>query len=405
MPAALQNIANISEEGEVPLMDVSVQGHDINEHVIREQEIRRDVELASRMQKALLIEPPSSDYLQINTIYKPMGYIGGDIYFMDWGYKGNLLRGCLVEGNGHGISSALHTIFLHALLREVNELDLPLSESVCWMSRRMEFFDTGVFAGALVFEFDLETRQLRWVCTGKPQAYAATKTRRGDLSGKVRNLGIAESETFETHLISIDAGDSFYFMTKGLVEQLEEKQDLPLEQYPEMIGRFRALADSGVLKNDATAVCVHVKAMPRPLVRQDGWPQIFRFNGYADFSRFKGEVAKTMKEATGALHSIQEVAVHEALTNALECRDGVVRQQKACLRINKIGNRLIVRVKTSRIGFAGNAILRRLRSTPDKLFSFGEDASMGRGIPMMLSLSHKMAYNSEGTEVLLSWKL
>ena len=97
--------------------------------------------------------------------------------------------------------------------------------------------------------------------------------------------------------------------------------------------------------------------------------------------------------------------MHEALANALECRDGQARQQKARIRFNKVGNSFIVRVKTSRIGFAGNAILRRLRSQPDDMFSFGEDASMGRGIPMMLSMSHKMPYNSEGTEVLLAWKM
>jgi len=66
---------------------------------------------------------------------------------------------------------------------------------------------------------------------------------------------------------------------------------------------------------------------------------------------------------------------------------------------------LIVRVRTSRIGFAGNAMLRRLRANPDSLFAFGEDAGMGRGIPIMLSTTDRMTYNNEGTEVLLAWKL
>jgi len=145
--------------------------------------------------------------------------------------------------------------------------------------------------------------------------------------------------------------------------------------------------------------------LPQSMARQDGWPRILRLNGYGDYQRFKGVVAGTLAELTGSLHSFQEVAVHEALANAMECRDGVPRQHKARLRFNKVGNRLIVRVKTSRIGFAGNAILNRLRSHPEDMFSFGEDASMGRGIPMMLSMSHKMTYNSEGTEVLLAWKL
>ncbi|MHC1762503.1 MAG: hypothetical protein AB9917_23875 [Negativicutes bacterium] len=116
-------------------------------------------------------------------------------------------------------------------------------------------------------------------------------------------------------------------------------------------------------------------------------------------------MTQILTEVTGKPHSIYEVAVHEALTNALECRDGVPRQHKARLRFNKVGNRLIVRVKTSRIGFTGNAILRRLRSIPEDVFSFGEKAAMGRGIPLMLSISHFMVYNTEGTEVLLAWKL
>ena len=116
-------------------------------------------------------------------------------------------------------------------------------------------------------------------------------------------------------------------------------------------------------------------------------------------------MAKILAEVTGLPHSPQEVAVHEALANAMECRDGVPRQHKARLRFNRVGNRLIVRVKTSRIGFAGNAILKRLRSQPEDMFSFGEDASMGRGIPMMLSISHWMTYNHDGTELLLAWKI
>jgi hypothetical protein len=116
-------------------------------------------------------------------------------------------------------------------------------------------------------------------------------------------------------------------------------------------------------------------------------------------------VAKVIAEVTGSPHSLQEVAVNEAIANALECRDGKARSQKASLKFNRFGNRFVVRVKTSRIGFAGNAMLRRLRANPENLFSFGEDASMGRGIPMMLSMSHWMTYNHDGTELLLAWKI
>jgi hypothetical protein len=46
-----------------------------------------------------------------------------------------------------------------------------------------------------------------------------------------------------------------------------------------------------------------------------------------------------------------------------------------------------------------------LRSHPEEMFSYGEDSAMGRGIPMMLSMTHRMVYNNDGTELLLAWRL
>ena len=203
----------------------------------------------------------------------------------------------------------------------------------------------------------------------------------------------------------IDVGDSFYFMTDGMIRLLQQNAELPLARFAETIAVLKGLTEEETLTDDATVLCIKVSALPRSPVREDGWPKLIRFQDYGDYQRFKGEVGRILAEVTGKPHSLQEVAVHEALANAMECRDGVPRQHRARIRFNKIGNRLIVRVKTSRIGFAGNAVLRRLRSHPEDMFSFGEDAGMGRGIPIMLSTSHKMTYNSEGTELLMMWKL
>ena len=379
---------------------------DVSEEVRREQELQRDAQLATRVQLAMLSVPEASEYLDIATIYQPFGYVGGDLFFLDWRYGGKLLRGFLVDATGHGLSTALQTSSLHVLIREVNELDLPLSDAMRWLNRRVaEYFDEGTFAGALGFEIDLDIRQLRWVCAGIPKIMLATQAQQGVVECPGMCLGINDEETFETHALSLDIADSFYFMTDGMAALLDSSSELPLKRYPEMVGLLDRLSKSEHCRDDATAVSIHVRALPQVLVRQDGWPRILRFNGYGDYQRLKGEVTKIVAEVTGKPHSLQEVAIHEALANAMECRDGVQRQHKARLRFNKAGNRFIVRVKTSRIGFAGNAILRRLRSQPAELFAFGEDASMGRGIPMMLSMSDKMTYNSEGTEVLLAWKL
>jgi len=292
------------------------------------------------------------------------------------------------------------------LLREVNELDLPLSELMQWLNKRTyEYFEAGSFAGAVCFELDLEARQLRWACAGITEIWVSTEKMKGAIAKPGLFLGILEDEYFEMHTLPIAVGDSIYFMTDGLADIIERFPELPLESFHDMVAFLQNLSHADECRDDATALCLHVQAFQNEQVYETQWPRVVRFSSYGDYQRLQSEVANIVREVTGNVHSIQEVAVNEALANALECRDGVPRPHQARLRFNKVGDRFIVRVSTSRMGFAGNAILQRLRSQPEDLFSFGEDAPMGRGIPLMLSLSHRMMYNSEGTEVLLAWKL
>ena len=379
---------------------------DVSEEVRREDQMKRDAHMATRVQAALLANPKASEQIDISILYHPLTYVGGDLYFLDWRYRGQVLRGFLVDACGHGLGTSLHTAALHVLLREVNELDLPLAETMRWLNRRTcEYFEDSSFAGALVFELDIQTGELRWSCAGIPEFWVSTAAYKGPIAKQGLFLSINEDEFFEMHTMPFSAGDSFYFMTDGLSDIVDKKDATPLENFAQMVQMLKSLAESGECRDDATALCIHVKSLLSAPLCPKSWPYIIHFSSYGDYQRLKKEVADIIAEVTGQKHSMQEVAVNEALVNALECRDGYPRQHKAQVRFSKHGRVFVVRVKTSRIGFAGNAILRRLRSQPEDMFAFGEDASMGRGLPMMLSLSHRMLYNSEGTELLLAWKL
>ena len=400
----VERSATLVQYGERTLVALTLR--DVSDEVRREQEIHRDAQLATRVQAALLKEAAPSKYVDIDTLYQPYSYVGGDLYYMDWRYAGQVLRGFLMDATGHGLGTALHTSSMHVLLREVNELDLPLAEQMRWINQRVgQYFDEGTFAGALAFELDLQLRQLRWVCAGIPAFWLATKTVQGIVEKPGMYLGVDDEESFELHTMPIESGDACYFLTDGLADLVNGRQDIPVANYSFMLECLKQLATDSSCRDDATAVCLRVKALPQLLMRQDGWPKVLRFNGYGDYQRLKGEIGRILTEVTGTEHSLHEVAVHEALANALECRDGIPRQHRAEICFRRIGNRLSIRVKSSRMGFAGNAILRRLRAKPEELFHYGEDAGMGRGIPIMLSVSDKMTYNNEGTELLLAWKI
>ncbi len=371
-----------------------------------EQDILQDAEIARRVQQALLSPIEPNLHVEVTTIYNPLLYVGGDLYFLDWRHAGKLLRGFLIDAMGRGLSTALYAAAQHVMLRELNETDLPLAEQVRLLNRRIaHHFTAGNTTNGIAFEIDLETRELRWVNAGLSKFWIHSAIEHKQQSSQETPLGLHLEERFETHALPLSIGDAFYYCTDGLRIMLENRSCLPLKQYPEMVNLLQTLAESKECSTDATAICVQICSFPDSAIRREGWPKYFQINCFGDYQRFKGNIAQLIADVTGKPHSLQEVAVHEALANAMECRDAVARPHRVLLRFNKIGNKFFVRVKTTRMGFAGNAVLRRLRTHPQELFSYGEDSSMGRGIPMMLSLSHRMLYNADGTELFLAWNL
>ena len=399
----MERSAIIIQHQSQPLIVASCRN--IAAQIQQEKTQRQDAAIAQRIQRAQLSFLPESPYIKVETVFQSLAEISGDLYHLVWLNEGQLLRGYLVDVPGHGLTTALYTSTLKVLLHEVAEQDASLAEQMTWLNRQVcRHFAADAFAAVIAFEVDLQIQQLRYVGAGITRFWADMSVRQGAMEVPGLYLGIDEEQQYLLQSLSLAAGDRLCFATDGLEAAELELSGSPVETC-EQICELISQGTEGIKgKDDITAVCIQIKALPHSLMSEH-WPKHLKLNGFDDYRRLKGEVAKVIAEVTGSPHSLQEVAVNEAIANALECRDGKARSQKASLKFNRFGNRFVVRVKTSRIGFAGNAMLRRLRANPDDLFSFGEDASMGRGIPMMLSMSHWMTYNHDGTELLLAWKI
>lgn len=372
-----------------------------------EAAVLRDAEIARQLQEALLAPLPDTPFVETATVYQPGLYVGGDLYYLDWRQDGKLLRGFLFTAMGQGMSRALYAAAVHVMLREISDSDLPLAEQVRVLNRRVrQYFGLGMVTRGIAFELDLETRQLRWVNAGINKFWLAGGINAGLVEHADFSAKNYPEDVLTTQALPIVSGDAFYFCTTRAATLLSAQSDPPLTQFPAMVERLRlASVNAAGEPQDVLAVCLRVRCLPERTEQKGCWPRIFRFGNYADYQRFRGEIAKVLADATGLTHSFPEVAVNEALANALECRDGVARPHQVRLRFNALGTRLIVRVKSTRLGFAGNAVLQRLKAHPEDMFAFGGSEAMGRGIPLMLSLSDKMVYNSDGTEVLLAWRL
>ena len=384
---------------------IMVTYRNIAEQLLQEQAIRQDALIARQIQQAQLRSPQHSEYVACKAEIFSSGDISGDLYHLQWRNDGQLLRGYLVDVAGNGLTTALYTSTITVLLHEVAELDASLPEQVQWLNRQVSGrFANGAFAAAIAFEIDLQMRELRYVSAGITRFWVQTASVTGKIMTPGLYLGIDPEQEYLLQTLSIGTGDQICFATDGLEKAVAGSEGGLVATCDQVCGFSDFLSKQSELRDDATLLCIRVKALPTMLLA-DVWPKMIRLNGFEDYRRLKAEIAKILAEVTGKPHSLQEVAVNEAIANALECRDGKARSHQARIRFNLIGFRLVVRVKTSRIGFAGNALLRRLRAQPNAMFEFGEDAGMGRGIPIMLSTTDWMTYNAEGTELLLAWSI
>ena len=387
---------------------VVVTYRNIAEQVKHEQMQREDAAVAQKIQQAQLSCPPDNQYVRIQTVFHSAGEISGDLYHLEWRNDGRLLRGYLLDVTGHGLTTALYTSALNVLLHEAAEMDASLSEQLSWLNQQvLRYFEPGSFAAAIAFELDLQIRQLRYTGAGITRFWTCMEGAHGMVQAPGLYLGIDAEQEYPVQVLPLAAGDRLCFVTDGMERKLLDRVSPSEQDWLQACFGFdewttEEMQEPG--RDDATAVCIEVRSLPVAL-QGEQWPKSLVLNGYEDYRRLKGELARAIAEATGKPHSMPEVAVNEAVANALECRDGKARNQRAELKFNRFGGRFVVRVRTSRIGFAGNAVLRRLRANPESLFAFGEDASMGRGIPLMLSIADKMTYNHDGTEVLLAWKV
>ena len=375
-------------------------------HQLKEEQSRQqEASIACRIQRDQNSCPPSSEYVDVRTFYQPCVEISGDLFHLEWLNEGQLLRGYLVDVPGHGLTTALYLSTVKVLLHELTKQDAALTDQMDWLNRQVSrYFEPNAFAAVIAFEVDLQLRELRFVGGGITRFWADMKAVKGMVQIPGLFLGINTEQYYLLQTLPLAEGDRLYFATDGIETASLAKFGSSISSCAEFSELISTISDDLAVKDDIAAVCIHVRKFPQPFL-SESWPKILKLNGYEDYRRLNGEVAKVLAEVTGKPHSLQEVAVNEAIANALECRDGKARSQKARIKFNRVGTRLIVRVKTSRIGFAGNAVLHRLQANPENLFSFGEDASMGRGIPLMISIADKMTYNHDGTELLLAWKV
>ena len=229
----------------------------MHQQVLAQRALERDLDLARRMQRALLpSEPPQVPGYWFFDYYQPARQVGGDYY--DYvQLPGDRFAVIVGDVAGKGVSAALLMARLSSDVRFALATESDPAQAVQRINRHFAQRDwQDKFVTMIVAVVNPQTHELVLVNAG----HMAPLLRRGD-GGNVEELGeeqtglplgVSDDYPYESHTRTLEPGDFLTVFTDGFSEAMNSNRDLyGLERLTEQIGQPAVnMADLGQLLLD-----------------------------------------------------------------------------------------------------------------------------------------------------------
>lgn len=222
--------------------------------------LKEDVLLAGKIQRQFLPPNLNNRWVEMQSVYQPHGHISGDLYGYVWFEDRCTLFGYMIDVMGHGMATALQAATLRVLFQEVANLCLPLSGKLEWLNdKTAPYFVDDSFAATICFELDFQKQVLTYSAGGINHFLAKRGAEQTEITVPGIFLGISKAAQYEQHSLSFKSGDSFYFISDGLFDMVDDPRILLTDHFQDTCGVFSIFAKSTLRRDDASAICFLIK--------------------------------------------------------------------------------------------------------------------------------------------------
>lgn len=210
---------------------VAIENKRLVEDNLRQEAIRKELELASKMQEMLVPDPktfPHNEKIYIDAFYHPHMKVGGDYYDYIQLSK-NEFGFCIADVSGKGISAALLMSNFQASLRALFTSKISLSELVTKLnSLVMENTQGDKFITLFIAKYNFGNHKLQYINAGHnpPTLYDTLHDSISFLEKGCTGLGMLEEiPKITVGTIKIPHSTKLLCYTDGLVEIEDEMQN------------------------------------------------------------------------------------------------------------------------------------------------------------------------------------
>lgn len=233
---------------------------DVTEEKQHNKEIHDDYEQAKLIQSSLLPDPLVHEKLKLEVIFEPYQQVSGDYYDYVLDEDNSKVYGFLMDVMGHGMSTALHVAVLRVLFREALEKGQSLTDCLSWINEKcLTYFTEEAYAVALMFCYDYQQMRITLASAGIHHFLAEHPQLPKWVTIEAVPLGMFGNMTYEEKEILVKPGDSFYFLTDGLMDLLDRNEEFPVNSFSEMMDYLRSQVQREDRTDDATALCLQIQ--------------------------------------------------------------------------------------------------------------------------------------------------
>lgn len=237
-----------------------IQGvdRDITDERQLERKIRQDVQLAGKLQKALLPGDANNELFIVRAAYAPLREVSGDFYNYLF-HSDGILRGYISDISGHGIATALNSAAVRFSLDEAlgKKLTLELVQSV--NTKLVEYLSDETFVALIMFEFDFYAKTVTLVTGGINHFLASTQQFNGLVTMPGGLIGLFEVADLNIVKVPIQPGDAFYFVTDGLMDLIKDNMPDQVHDFEKSIDFLEEQIQKTSKLDDCSMLCVKIQ--------------------------------------------------------------------------------------------------------------------------------------------------
>jgi phosphoserine phosphatase RsbU/P len=248
---------------------VAIENARMVEEVVEKERMEEELNIARDLQISMLPATcPRVEGFEIAALSTPAREVGGD--FFDFIEMGEERVGLLVgDVTGKSVSGALVMSASRSVFRMLSEEKLGVGEIMIRANRRTKKdIKTGMFVALLYAVLDSKEKALSMCSAGQTQpVYFSSQTGEAKLlqtEGDTFPLGILEDTDYKETKLQINPGDKVVFYTDGIVEAMNEKQEIyGFERLLELVQGSRSLDAESLLKEIMAKVSEFVAGAPQ----------------------------------------------------------------------------------------------------------------------------------------------